>query len=1132
MSSGGRISGSGGGRGRQSQQQVQVQSAPVVIAAQPEQYIPTETTNNLFSTSYAKILDLIGEGEIEGLVGGLQGIFLDGTPIQNRDGSLNFNGVSVETRNGTQVQSYIPGFDEVASETGVGTVVTASTPVTRTITAPADAARVTVALPALQQYTDKGDILGASVNLQIAVQYNGGGYSVVIDDTISGRTSQQYERQYRIGLSGPFPVNIRVSRVTPDSTSSKLANAFNWATLSSITYAKLRYPNSALVGLRVNAEQFSSVPARTYRMRLLKVKIPSNATVDSTNGRLIYSGVWNGTFGAAQWTSDPAWCLWTLLTDNRFGFGDHIDASKLDKFSFYSASQYASALVPDGVGGWEPRFSCNVYIQTADEAYRLINDLCSVMRCMPYQSEGALTISQDRPSDPQFLFTRANVVAPEFFTYSGSSIKSRPTVAVVRFQNLNLGGEGDYEVVEDAEGIARYGIVKAEIVAFACTSRGQAHRLGKWLLYQERNGETVTFTSNLAAGAVVRPGMLVEIADPLKAGARRGGLIGTGPTIDELTGNWDDPPDLESLAGGTASAIALDDATGLTAANSPTLSVMLPNGTAEARAVVAVANGVVQVALPFSSTPQPNSPWIFQSSTIQASLWRVLAVGESDGVRYQITALAHNASKYDHVELGLALTERDITDLNIIPDPPQNLTGVEVLYDAGGRVLAKLQLSWSLVPGASSYRVAYREKEGNWQTRTARANSFEILEARITEYEILVSSISVGLQASRAASLRLTTYGKTAPPANVTGAALMPIDEASAILSWNLAPDFDVRIGGAVLIRHSPRLDTPAWGEAISIIQAVSGSQIQKQVPLLEGSYLLKFMDDGGRESPDVAYVVADLPQPQPRLMVKMYAEDQESPPFNGNPIDMFYSTDFDALVLGSGPSFDSSEELFDSEAMFENVDTTLTLPVVARGEYEFGSTYSMGGVFDVNIQRRISTYSLNQIGLFDNQPGLFDDSEDTFDGLSASAVDAALLVRSTSNDPDVAPLWSEWRELSNGIVRGWSFQFKVVATSNDASQNILIKELGALMELQQRVEQSSNISAAASTYVVTFADRFYEAPSLGITAYSMTAGDYWVIDPSSITRSGFSVTFRNSAGAAVARQFNYTAVGFGREVA
>ena len=1109
MSSGGRISGgplisgSGGSKARRSQQQ-QVQSNPVVIAAQPDQYIPTEATNNLFSTSYAKTLDLIGEGEIEGLVSGLQGIKFDGTPIQNSDGSLNFSGVSVEVRNGTQTQSYIPGFDEAANETSVGVAVTASTPVTRAITAPADAARVTVTLPALQQYTDKGDILSASVNLQIAIQYNGGGYRVVIDDTISGRTSQQYQRQYRVELSGPFPVDIRVIRVTPDSTSSKLANAFSWASYSSITYAKLKYPNSAVVALRVNAEQFSSIPLRTYRMRLLKVKIPSNATVDSANGRLIYSGVWNGSFGAAQWTSDPAWCLWALLTNNRYGFGDHIDTSKLDKFSFYSASQYASALVSDGFGGWEPRFSCNVYIQTADEAYRLINDLCSVMRCMPYQSEGALTISQDRPSDPQFLFTRANVVAPEFFTYSSSSIKSRPTVAVVRFQNLNLEGEGDYEVVEDAEGIARYGIVKAEVVAFACTSRGQAHRLGKWLLYEERNGETVTFTSNLAAGAVVRPGMLVEIADPLKAGARRGGLI----------------------AGGTTSAIALDDATGLTATGGATLSVMLSNGTVEVRAVASIANNVAQVATPFSSIPQPNSVWIFESSNIQASLWRVLAVGENDGVRYPITALAHNASKYDHVEQGLALTVRDITDLNILPDAPQNLTGMEVLYDAGGRAQAKLQLSWSLVPGVSTYRVSFRRSGDNWQQRTISEPSTEILDTQEGIYEILVASVKNGIILSQPAKLWFTCSGKTAPPSDVTGVSLLPIDGASAILSWDRAPDLDVRLGGRVLIRHSPRIGTPAWGEAISIIQAAAGNQVQKQVPLLEGSYLLKFEDDGGRESVGVAYVITDLPEPQPRLLVKVYAEDQETPPFNGNTIEMLYSNYFDALILGSGPLISS----YASIAALPSIAASGNALVAARGEYEFGSTYDMGGVFDVNIQRRFVTRSLNQYDLISGRPGLIS-TWSSISGDVGSDVDAVLLVRTTSTDPDLSPDWSDWRELANGIVRGRGFQFKTVATSRDPAQNIIIDELGAVMELQQRIEQSGALSSGASTYSVAFTEPFYEPPNIGVTGYGMSAGDYWVLNAASITRNGFDVTFRNAAGAIVAREFNYTAIGFGRQV-
>jgi hypothetical protein len=1114
MSSGGRISGgpliSGSGGKRSRPQQSQPAQQQYVVAAQPEQYVPTEAANSLFSSSYIKILDAIGEGEIEGPVNGLQSIYLDGTPIQNPDGSLNFRGVSVETRNGTQFQSYIPGYDEIASETGVGVVVKDLEPVTRTITDPVDAARVIVTLPALQEFTDKGDVLGSSVYLQIYVQYNGGGYHLALEDTITGRTSQQYQRQYLINLSGPFPVDIQVNRVTPDSTSSKVNNAFSWGSFSEVTYAKLAYPNTAVIGYRIEADQFNgAIPSRSCRVRGLKVQIPSNATVDNATGRLIYSSVWNGTFGAAQWTSDPAWCLWALLISRRFGFGDHLDASKLDRWAFYSASQYASALVPDGFGGWEPRFSCNANIQTADDAYRLIGDLCSVMRCMPYWAAGALTISQDRPADPSFSFTLANV-GPEGFNYSGSSLKTRPTVAVVRYQDLDLRDE-NFEVVEDVAGIARYGVVKVELGAFACTSQGQARRLGKWLLYSEANeGEVVAFTSNLAAGAVVRPGQIVQIADPLRAGSRRGGAI----------------------AAATTSAITLDDATGLTVTNSPTLSVILANATVETRPVASIAGNVVAVSPAFSSAPQANSIWIWESSNILAALWRVLTVGESDGVRYPITALAHNPSKYNFVEYGWALTKRDITDLDIVPNPPQNLTGVEVLYEAGGRVAAKLQLSWSLVPGVNTYRVSYRRSPGNWEQRVVGAPSIEILDTQVGTYEILVASVKTGIIFSRPAQLRFTTFGKTAPPANVTGASLLPINEASGILSWDRASDLDVRVGGRVLIRHSSRLDTPEWGEATSIVQAAAGNEVQKLVPLLEGSYLLRFEDDGGRLSPEVAYVVTDLPQPQPRLLVKTYAEDAESPPFNGNGLNMLYSEYFGALIIGSVSLWDSAEGLVDSRAgMIDDPGTALTEPVAAQGEYEFGSTYSMNGVYDVNIRRRLQTRATSQLDLFDSRTGLFDDAADDFDGDFISAVDAALLVRSTQDNPSASPQWSEWREVANGIVRGRGFQFKLVATSGDSSQNILVEELGAEMELQQRIERSGTLSAPASTHAVTFAERFYEAPNIGVTGYSMAAGEYWVINPASITRSGFSLTFRNSAGAAVARQFNYTAIGFGREV-
>ncbi|NDE59275.1 MAG: hypothetical protein EB010_07625 [Acidimicrobiia bacterium] len=263
----------------------------------------------------------------------------------------------------------------------------------------------------------------------------------------------------------------------------------------------------------------------------------------------MYAGIWGGTFGAAQWCSDPAWILWDLLTSTRYGFGQHISASQLDKWAFYSASQYCAELVPDGFGGQEPRFSCNVNIQTQEDAYKLINDMCSVFRAMPYWSAGALTTSQDRPADSAYLFTLANV-AEGGFTYSSSSLKTRPNVAVVSYLDLEL-RDVAYEVVEDQASISKYGAITTEISAFACTSRGQAGRIGEWLLYSEQyENEVVTFTTSIDAGVVVRPGQIIEVSDPMRAGARRGGRIASATTT---TVTVDDAAGL-SAAGATASS--------------------------------------------------------------------------------------------------------------------------------------------------------------------------------------------------------------------------------------------------------------------------------------------------------------------------------------------------------------------------------------------------------------------------------------------------------------------------------------------------------------------------------------------------------------------------------------------------
>ena len=1081
-----------------------------------QQRTPTEAADNLNSTQYAQVLDLISEGEIQGLKNGLQSIYLNNTPVQNPNGSLNFQNLSVQIRNGTQAQGYIPGFDAIEDEKPVGIQVQQSTPITRTITDPnADAARITITVPQLQEFTNEGDIIGTSVQLQIAVQYNGGGFTAVIDDTIAGRTADAYQRDYLVNFAGATPVDIRVTRITGDSGSAKLANAFNWSSYTEITYAKLHYPNSALVGLRVDAEQFSSIPSRSYLIRGIKVRIPSNATVDQTTGRLIYSGIWNGTLGAAQWCSDPAWILWDLLTSTRYGFGDHIKAEQLDKWAFFAASQYASALVPNGFGGQEPRFSCNINIQTAEEAYKLINDMCSVFRAMPYWSTGALTISQDRPADSAYLFTLANV-SEEGFSYQGSSRKTRPTVAVVSYLDIGrfdqatskwIEGSRDiaYEVVENQAAIAKYGVVTTQISAFACTSRGQAARIGEWLLYSEnQESEVLSFTASIDAGVVVRPGQIIEVADPVRAGTRRGGR----------------------LVSGTTSSVTVDDATGLAIGASTTLSVILPTGTVESRGVTAIAGNVISLATPLTAAPNANSVWIFQTSNIQTSTWRVLSVQEQDGAQYAISALAYNASKYAYIERGQALQPRDITDLNIIPAAPTNLQATETLFEQNGRALAKLIVSWQPVVGVNEYRIRWRPQNGNWTSSTQARPDYEILDTTAGIYEVQVYSLNAALRQSvEPAKLTVQAYGKTAPPAAVTGVSLIPIDGASAILSWDRSPELDVVLGGKVLIRHNVLMAGATWEDSQEIVSAAAGSQTQKQVPLLEGTYLLKFEDDTGNRSTTANSVVVDLPTPQPRLLVQSYREDQETPPFSGNLTNMFYSVELDGLTLALGT-------LVDDMATDGNWDALGTIDGIGgnlgSGEYEFGSTFDLGGVFDLNLRRYFVTRPYLPGALWDDQTDLID-TWPSIDGDDLDQVNAVLYVRSTDDDPGASPTWSAWREFVNALVRGRAFQFKTIASSTAESQNIIIDELGAELELQQRTESTGSISSGVGSCAVTFDEAFYQAPAVGITAYNMGTGDYYTV--AAQTRTGFTITFYNSSNGVINRNFTYTAIGFGREI-
>lgn len=574
----------------------------------------SEAPDSLDSTAYARIVDVLSEGEIEGFAtpsklgltrgtteyanASMKDVFYNDTRLLRVAASnsspapedFNFKGVQLWTRFGTQSQTFVDNdFNAIEDEIAVGTTVEKDVPLTRTIDDEnTDAVRVTITLPALQRVQNDGDIVGTSVRLQIQVQYNGGGFQIVVDDTVSGRTGDQYQKDYLIYLNKIFPVDIRVVRITDDSTSVRLQNSFSWFSYTEIVYQKLTYPNTAFVASRIDASQFSSIPRRSYRIRGLKVKIPSNATVDITNGRLIYTGAWNGQFAAAQWTTCPAWILHDLLTSTRYGFGDHIKPEMLDKSAFYSASKYANELVTTGFDTpqCEPRFSCNVNIQSQVDAYKLITDLASVFRGMTYWAAGSLTVTQDRPTDSvASLFTLANVEEPGF-SYETSSLKARATAVAVSWFNLER-QDVDVELVEDPEAIAKYGIVQKQVEAFACTSRAQARRVGEWMLFSDTyENEIVTFKTGFDTGSVVRPGSVIEIADLVRIGARKAGRVRSA----------------------TYTTVTIDNADGISSGT--TIAVALPDSRVEVRSISSVVGNVVTVASPFSLIPQNGAVWM------------------------------------------------------------------------------------------------------------------------------------------------------------------------------------------------------------------------------------------------------------------------------------------------------------------------------------------------------------------------------------------------------------------------------------------------------------------------------------------------------------------------------------------
>ena len=1112
---------------------------------------PTRTPDNLHSRSFATFLDLVSEGEIEGFAtaskegltkgttaynnAALKDVFLNDTPVLKSTANstnptatdFNFQDVQFNPRFGTSDQTKVEGIESSASTIGVNSTVTAASPVTRQITnTNVDAANITITFPQLQRATDKGDLLGTSVQLKISVQYNSGGFTDVITDTVTGRSADAYQRDYRVNLTGAFPVDIRVTRITADSTSTSVIDAFTWTSYAEIIDDASTYPNSAYASVRLDSMQFQSIPSRKYRIRGIKVRIPGagangsgTPTIDSATGRIVYPDgyIFNGVMGAAQWCSCPAMVLLDLLTDTRYGFGNHITDSSLDLFSFVTASKFANTLVSDGLGGQEARFSANINIQSSNEAFGLINDLAGVMRCMPIWAEGTIQLAQDSPKDASYLYSLSNV-SEAGFNYSGSGLKTRHTVISVSYFNMDS-REIDYEVYEDAAAITKFGVIIKQVRAFACTSRGQARRLAKAILFAEQNeSEVVSFSTSIDSGIVVKPGAVIEIADPVRSGVRRGGRINAATTTQITVDNT--------------------SATDLPTTNNPTLSVILPDGTMETKTVQSIVNGVITVASAYSQLPNVNSNWLLQDDTVQAQKFRVVSVEEVDDINYTITALSYIDTKYAFIEDGASLPVRTVSILNALKDPPSALQAEEKIVVINNQAVSKLILSWQPIVGVTQYQVNYRFNNGNFVSVTVSSPDYEIFNTDVGTYEFQVFSYNRALQTSAtSANLTFVAQGKTALPANVTGLTAEPINEKLVRLRWNLSTDVDVIHGGRVYVRHSTKTDgSGTFSNSVDLIEALAGNTTTAEVPYLEGEYILKFRDDGNRFSAGETSVIIDLPDNQAPLITQTRREDLDSPKFQGTRS----SIDFDSAtgtinLAGSG--------LFDTITDFDAISSLDDFGGIASsGTYDFGgaagsTTLDLGGVFSLDLKRHFLTEGFYPSDLFDSR-GLIDDITD-FDGATATDVNAEMLVRVTQDNPSSgSPTYSDFQTFANGTYKGRGFQFRAKLTSEDTAQDIRVSQLGYTASLQRRTEQGNLTASGAGAKAITFTHPFFTGtsallgansnlPSIGINAQNMASGDYFEV--SSVSGTGFTVHFKNSSNASIDRNFTYQAVGFGK---
>ncbi|HHG2418381.1 phage attachment tail tip protein J [Escherichia coli] len=709
-------------------------------------HTPREAKDNLKSTQLLSVIDAISEGPVEGPVDGLKSVLLNSTPVLDSDGNTNIAGVTVVFRAGEQEQTPPEGFESSGSETVLGTEVKYDTPITRAITsANIDRLRFTFGVQALVETTSKGDRNPSEVRLLVQIQRNGG-WVTEKDITIKGKTTSQYLASVVVDNLPPRPFNIRMRRMTPDSTTDQLQNKTLWSSYTEIIDVKQCYPNTALVGVQVDSEQFGSQQvSRNYHLRGRILQVPSNYNPQTRQ----YSGIWDGTFKPA-YSNNMAWCLWDMLTHPRYGMGKRLGAADVDKWALYVIGQNCDQSVPDGFGGTEPRITCNAWLTTQRKAWDVLSDFCSAMRCMPVWNGQTLTFVQDRPSDKVWTYNRSNVVMPDDgapFRYSFSALKDRHNAVEVNWIDPDNGWETATELVEDTQAIARYGRNVTKMDAFGCTSRGQAHRAGLWLIKTELlETQTVDFSVG-AEGLRHVPGDVIEICDDDYAGISTGGRV---LAVNSQT-----------------RTLTLDREITLPSSGTTLISLVDGSGNPVSVEVQSVTDGVKVKVSRVPDGVAGYSVWGLKLPTLRQRLFRCVSIRENDDGTYAITAVQHVPEKEAIVDNGAHFDGDQSGTVNgVTPPAVQHLTA-EVTADSGEyQVLARWDTP-KVVKGVSfMLRLTVTADDGSERlVSTARTTetTYRFRQLALGRYTLTVRAVNAWGQQGDPASVSFRIAAPAAP---------------------------------------------------------------------------------------------------------------------------------------------------------------------------------------------------------------------------------------------------------------------------------------------------------------------------------------------------------------------------------